>query len=122
MDNKIKEYLLGQLTSHEREQVEERLLVDSEFLEEALIVEDEIIDAYLNDTLSEQENFIKSFFSTPQRRQKLVIAMAFQRYASESGDEATLSKIQKEAGLRSWFRLFGWPFRHQHSHSAGITA
>jgi hypothetical protein len=119
--DKIKEYLLGQLTSQEREQIEERFLVDREFFEEALVVEDEIINAYVNDTLSEQEDLIKCFFSTPQRRQKLAIAMAFQRYASESADEVSLSNLPKAAGLRSWLKLFRWPFRHQHSQSAGIT-
>ena len=45
--NSITEYLLGRLTEAEEEQVELRLLTDSEFAEEYDIVVNEIVDDYV---------------------------------------------------------------------------
>jgi hypothetical protein len=80
--NIIRKYLLGLLTEDEQERVEERLLVERDFFEQVNIVEDELIDEYLDDSLSEKERFVTYFLAAPQQRQKLKRAQALKRYIS----------------------------------------
>lgn len=62
--------------------LDERLVTDGAFYEELLVVEDELVDQYLNDELSadERERFEKHFLLTPDRHQKLRFANTFNRY------------------------------------------
>ena len=48
----IRQYLLGLLPPEEMSQLEERLLANSAFYEELLIVEDELVDEYFADELA----------------------------------------------------------------------
>ena len=49
----IRRYLLGRASSEDTALVEERFLTDSEFYQELLVVEDELIDQYLAGQLTE---------------------------------------------------------------------
>lgn len=82
----IKDYLLGQLSEQERQQVEERLLTDDAFFEEISIAENELIDRYLNGSLAPQEveRFREHFLVTPEQRRNLQFAKVFRRYVSEN--------------------------------------
>ena len=117
--NMIRAYLLGALSEEDQEQVEQRFLVDQELFEEASIVEVELIDEYLNDTLSEKEDFVRSFLSTPRRLQKVRFAMALEVYVSDQEDQAR-AKAANEPGTRSWMRIFR-ALRREHSHSIGTA-
>jgi hypothetical protein len=79
------------LPSEKQEQIEELLLTDEEYYEEILIVEDELVDDYLRDKLSadEQKHFRQHFLSTPERYEKLRVARAFKRYLDEKAAETT---------------------------------
>lgn len=109
----IRAYLLGTLSDEDREQIEQRFLVDQELFEEASIVEEEIIGEYLNDTLSEKEEFVRSFLATPRRREKVRMAQALQIYVSGLEDEAAAKAIDKP-GPQFWMRIFR-AFRREHS-------
>lgn len=78
---RVRLYLLGQVPPDELAPLEERLLTDSPFYEELLIVEDELIDEYLNDELSqaERENFETHFLAPPERRQKVGFARTLKK-------------------------------------------
>jgi hypothetical protein len=78
----IRRYLLGYANSEEQEQIEEQLVTDSEYKEQVLIIENELIEDYLADELpdEERENFVRHFLSTPQQIRKLKIAEALDRY------------------------------------------
>ncbi len=80
----IKKYLLGFLPQEEQLQVEERLFFDRKFLQMSRVVEDDLIDEYLYEELSqgERENFERHFLSTPERREALRIAKALKSYIS----------------------------------------
>ena len=106
----IQSYLLGQLTIEERVQIEERVLLDSDFFEQVLIVENELIDAYLEGSLSDKEGFVQHFMSTPQQRQKVKISMALREHSSDKGSHEEPSKVLGDGKFRSLFR-FPWGIR-----------
>jgi hypothetical protein len=83
----VRRYLLGQAPLEDSSRVEERLLTDSEFYRELLIVEDELIDQYLSGELSapERESFEPHFLLPPERQQKLRFARSLKRYVSSVG-------------------------------------
>lgn len=80
----IKQYLLGMLSTEDQERIEERLITDKDFFEQVNIVEDELIDDYLDGVLleMERERFRNYFLSTPQQRQRLESVKALRQYAS----------------------------------------
>jgi hypothetical protein len=83
----IRQYLLGLLPPEELPQVEERLLTDSAFYEELLIVEDELIDEYFAGDLSqsEREGFETHFMLAPERQGKARFARTLKKYVSVAG-------------------------------------
>ena len=77
-----KDYLLGKLDDRAREQVEERLLDDDEFVEKLADTEDNLIDDYVFGVLSrsERQSFEKNFVINDERRNKLQLAQSFDAY------------------------------------------
>jgi len=88
--NQLRKYLLGEATEAEEEKVELRLLSEAGYSEELDILVDELIDQYLTGELSGDErlNFERYFLSTPERHQKLRLALALRRYASSRVETA----------------------------------
>lgn len=83
--HKLRQYLLGQLTEAEDEQVELRLLTEPDFAEEYDIVENEVIDDYVagrfkGEDLKQVEEY---FFKSQQRRNKLKFALALKQRKSQ---------------------------------------
>ena len=80
----IRQYLLGLLPQDRLPQLEERILSDSVFYEELLIAEDELIDQYLTNELSEAErkSFETRFLLTPERQQKIRFARTLKKYVA----------------------------------------
>src|SRR6266550_9214329 len=77
-EHRIKQYLLGQLTGAEEEQVELRLLTDPDFAEEYDIVVNEVTDDYVAGKFEGEElkRVESHFFASTQRRDKLKFALA----------------------------------------------
>ena len=48
-------YLLGQLSEEEQEQIEEQYIGDGDFLDQLLVVEDDLIDDYVTGSLPAQD-------------------------------------------------------------------
>jgi hypothetical protein len=80
----IREYLLGRLPRDQQPVFEERLLVDSVFYEELLIVEDEIVDEYLQGAMSSADrvSFESHFIAAPEHQEKVRFSRAFKKYLS----------------------------------------
>ncbi|MBV9960530.1 MAG: hypothetical protein JO360_19030 [Acidobacteria bacterium] len=80
--NEIREYLLGSLSAEARERVETRLLTEEEFYAELVAWEDELIDQYVNEGLTDEERsrFEAHFLCDPERQQKIRFARALQKY------------------------------------------
>jgi len=78
----IRQYLLQQLSGAEHEAFELRLLADDALADELEIVEDELIDEFLANELSEEdrESFAETFLAHPERLRKLRGAQALKRH------------------------------------------
>ena len=83
----IREYLLGRLPSEQQLLLEERLLTQDEVYEELVIVEDELVDEYLRNELSQsdREHFESHFIAAPEHQEKLRFAQTFRKYAAAEG-------------------------------------
>lgn len=101
--NAVRRYLLKQLSASEQESVELRLLSDDAFSEELEIVEDELIDEYLANELSQTERrqFEETFLASPERQQKLKAAQAVNRYFNRSSNQPTPAPTIFQT-LRNW--------------------
>jgi CHAT domain-containing protein/Tfp pilus assembly protein PilF len=109
----LKSYLLGELSEEdERRPLEERLLTDEDFFEELLITEDELIDDYLKNALTDEEKrrFEDHFLLTAERQQKLRFAKALKRYVSAETEGATEEApeivLRPSPQRTSWVRAF----------------
>ncbi len=93
---RIRQYLLGQLPPEDSAELEERLLSDSDFFEELLIAEDELIDQYLGDDLSQAErsDFETQFLTAPERQQRVRFARSLKKYVGTA--TATATKTQAD--------------------------
>jgi len=81
----IRQYLLGELDENDQEQLEQRVITNPDYKEEVLITEEELLEEFVNGTLSlrELESFNKMYSSSPAHKRKVKIAQALNRYASE---------------------------------------
>lgn len=91
----ISRYLLGRLPEDELEQLEERMMADSELFDQVLLAEDEMVEAYVNGDLPESDvaDFRASFLSTAEGRQQVAYAKALREHVesvptSRAGDDA----------------------------------
>ena len=100
-NERIKGYLLGQITEEDESQVEARLLTDREFYEELSIVENELIDQYLADALSvsDRQSFESHFVSSSERQRKVRFARALRKCVSVAAEENQLSPTEAEPFL-----------------------
>jgi hypothetical protein len=95
-EKQIGQYLLGRLGETEQRQLEERLMTQHDLFQQVQVLEDELIDEYLQNTLSVQDkaDFEKHFLSAPERLKKLRFAETFRSYvaAANAGTEKEPSK------------------------------
>jgi len=79
---KLRGYLLGELPLEEQVLVEQRLFLDSEYVELQQAVKDDLIDEYLMDEMkgSEREKFVNHFLLLPEHGADLKIAEALKKY------------------------------------------
>jgi len=97
--NRLRHYLLGELTEEEQlAPIEERLLVDDDFFEGFELVKDDLIDEYVKDELTAQErqHFEQHFLTTSERREHVRHAQSLARYAKKSLQKAKRSSEKKE--------------------------
>lgn len=84
----IRRYLLGQLLPDEQTEIEQRLLSDSDFFQEIVIGEEELIDDYVTHQLTDSEiqAFDTHFLVTDERRKQLRFASRLAEYLDESNE------------------------------------
>lgn len=82
----IRRYLLGAVSEAEREDVESRLMADDDFFQQLNLIEDELIDEYLDRGLSPTDSrlFEEVFLCAPERQHKLRFAKALRTYAARA--------------------------------------
>lgn len=106
----MRQYLLGQLSEPDEEQVELRLLSDADYAEEFDIIADDLIDEYINNRLSEGDrtNFEQYFLSAPERRQKLEFERALRSYGSRTPEPASGKFKSRQPPF--WKRVYSSPY------------
>src|SRR5690242_2863412 len=84
VQERLRRYLLGQLSDDVREEVEQDFLSREEVFQELLMLEDELIDEYLSGKLkaTDRRAFEQHFLATQERNEKLKFGRAFNRYVS----------------------------------------
>jgi CHAT domain-containing protein/Flp pilus assembly protein TadD len=107
-EKSLRAYLLGKVPEDEQLEIEKRLLLDRDYMESLLIIEEELIDSYLQNTLSEREReeFQNYFLTTPARRRKLRMAKALRRYINNQQPiPASGPRVRESRSNRFW----RWP-------------
>jgi CHAT domain-containing protein/tetratricopeptide (TPR) repeat protein len=104
-EKRVRNYLLGELADAGARQLEEQLLRQDEFVEQVLLIEDELIEDYVRGDLSadERERFERHFLTTPRRRRKLMTVRALKNYASMTAKIAETPVSQRPSW---WSTLF----------------
>lgn len=97
-ETELRRYLLGELTLEECVLIEERMFLDSAYLQLARAVKDELVDEYAHQDLTpaEREQFESHFLMRPENRDDLRLAQALKRYlasgAASAGETRPLTK------------------------------
>jgi anti-sigma factor RsiW len=80
----ITAYLLGELSEPEQEEIEVRYFADDALFEQLLAIEDDLIERYARDQMSDSERLRleRHFMNLPARRMRMRFAEALQRYIS----------------------------------------
>jgi methionine-rich copper-binding protein CopC len=94
LQNRIRLYLLGQLSNDAGEDFEQNILTNAELFEELMVVEDELIDEYLANELeqSERVNFERHFLATPERHEQLRFAQALNRHVTAASQTESVPR------------------------------
>src|SRR5215470_11907963 len=84
-ENLLRQFLLGLLPEPECDEIEQELFTNHEFAGTAEAVEDDIVDDYLDGTLSRREKAAaeRHFFGAPEHRHKLHFARLLRAHLSE---------------------------------------
>jgi CHAT domain-containing protein/tetratricopeptide (TPR) repeat protein len=108
--NKIKEYLLGQLTDEaKRRQIEEKLFLDDDYAEKLSIAEAELTEEYLDGNLSgeDRRSFDEFFLAAPERKKHLQLIKNLHKYAAQS--QAVKEFPEERKALFDWRGWFAVP-------------
>src|SRR3954453_8967379 len=81
----MRQFLLGDLTEEKREEVEQLVLSESDTREKLSMAEDDLIEDYLEGSLTEEDSqkFLNQFLAIPHQRNKLRVAKSLRRVARE---------------------------------------
>jgi hypothetical protein len=107
----VRRFLLCNVSQNQCEQIEERLFTEERFCDLVDAVEEELIDEYVQGKLAAQdiERFEQHFLITPDRRERLEFARAFQYSLTPALPSASaLNKAPKHT-LGFWARMFRPP-------------
>ena len=102
-DALLREYLLGKVSDEEEQRIENLFLTDPHMRESVLAIEQELIDDYLEDSLTEEdkERFVSRFAQTDEQQRKLRVTKSIIDWAVTEG-----TKPQAVAATVSiWSRL-----------------
>ena len=91
--NRIRRYLLGELSDGDRETIEQEILANEDVFDEILIAEEELADEYVAGTLSQEKraDFEEHFLATPDRQQNLRFARALNRYIATEQNRGSIT-------------------------------
>jgi len=102
-DAVLREFLLGKVDDEERARIESLFLTDSEAREKVLVIEQELIEDYLEDnlTVEDKQEFLLRYGQTAAQRQQLRITEAIKNWALK--ENAAVQTVPTE--VSTWRRL-----------------
>jgi hypothetical protein len=102
IDAVLREFLLGKVDDEESARIESLFLTDSEAREKVLVIEQELIEDYLEDSLTaeDRQKFLLRYGQTAAQLQQLRITKAIKDWAVRENASQTVP-----AGLSTWERL-----------------
>ena len=108
-DALLREFLLGNVADEEQERIENLVLTDPHTRERVFAIEQELIDDYLEDSLSEgdEERFVSLYAQTDKQRRKLRITKSITDWAvtEASAPQAVAAKASIWSRLGACLRL-----------------
>ena len=111
-DPLIRRYLLSAVSEEEQEQVETQLMIDDDFFQQVNLIEDELIEEYLDEELvgEDRRRFEDTFLCAPERQHKLRFTKALRVQAARSAQEMTPEEVRERHPWRERFlELFRIP-------------
>ena len=105
-DATLREFLLGNVNDPERESIESQFLTDSQARERILAIEQDLIEDYLEESLTtnDKEQFLRIYGRTTEQRRKLRITKSIKDWAKT---EASLPQITS-GKISGWDRVRAW--------------
>ena len=87
----LRRYLLGDLSEADRDSVEDRIMSEKDMYEQLLLAEDELVDEYVSNSLSETDraSFSRNFLRMPELQQRVRFARALRQHAVRSPSPST---------------------------------
>ena len=105
----IRQYLMGDLSEQEQEQIEKRMLSRDDYFEEVLIAEEELADDFVGGRLPESDSikFRRRFLSIPELQEDVKFAKALRLHAAVyARQEATHSQAERSPPLLAKITAF----------------
>lgn len=98
----LQRYLLGQASVDEQRIVEQRLMVEQDYFDQLLKMEEELTDAYVREELRgpDKEAFEKHFLSSPERQRNLEFARALNQYLLANAQPQEMPRWYGSRGIR----------------------
>lgn len=111
IDPTLRQFLLGNVNDEERQSIESLFITNSLFKERVLVLEQDLIEDYLEDSLAvhDKKRFLTQYSDTFPQQRKLRIAKAIKEWAVREGNRARNSS----AYLWFWGRLCAYLRRRQ---------
>lgn len=107
-DALLRAFLLGNIADDERERIESLFLTDSQERERVLSAEQDLIEDYLEDSLTpeDKQRFIALYAQTPEQRQQLRVTKSIKDWAiREAAAQIPSAKVSVWTRLRaSWLK------------------
>jgi hypothetical protein len=106
-DALLREFLLGKVDDEERQRIESLFLTDSQTRERVLVLEQDLIEDYLEDSLTEEEKerFVLRYAQTEEQRRTLRITNSIKNWAMTQArsSQPAAATVPVRSGL--WARL-----------------
>jgi hypothetical protein len=106
-DALLREFLLGMVDEEDRARIEDLFLTDPETRERVLATEQDLIEDYLEGTLSEddEEKFVLLHAQTEEQRRKLRITASIKSWAAREASAARTPAVKVSFWSQLWTRL-----------------
>ena len=110
-DALLREFLLGRLDDATRERLENLFLTDPPTREKVLVIEQELMEDYLEDSLSKEdkERFVSRYAQTDEQRRQLRITKSIRDWAVTEPKAHQVSAASVSVWSRLWTQLRSKP-------------